>query len=391
MLDYFIKVLLFQALFLAVYDLFLKKETFFQLNRTYLIVTSLLAYIIPSLKIDKVSDIIPITFQENIVYLPEVLLSPTNVIEEKFDWASLLFSSLKWIFWIGLLLAALSFLNKLYQIIKLIYINEKQNKESYQLVFLKDRRAFSFFNYIFLGKDIEQEYKKQIIDHELVHVKQKHSFDLLLFELQKIAFWFNPFSYLFQHRIAELHEFIADSKTIKTIDKAEYFQNLLNQTFGSHKISFINPFLKISLIKKRIVMLNKNKSKKVLKLKYLLLVPVLVSMLVYSSCEKKQDLISIVKKNEKRLMTFYYGDGIKVDKKEVKQKVESYFDVYLDGAMPLSGKEISYFDLAEEEKEDFQRFRKAPLGPEEEKQILEYKIYEIENSRKALVEYISRK
>lgn len=384
MLDYIIKVLLFQTLFLAVYDLLLKRETFFQWNRGYLILTSIVAYIIPLLRIDRIDDIIP---QKYIVYLPEVILSPSTVIEEKFDWSALLFTSLKWIFWIGLLIATVLFLIKLYRLIQLIYTNEKENNGIYQIVFLSDKKAFSFFQFIFLGKDIKQENKQQIIEHELVHVRQKHSIDLLLFELQKIVFWFNPFSYLFQHRIAELHEFIADSKAIKVSDKSIYFQNLLAQAFQVQKISFINPFFKVSLIKKRIIMLNKNKSKQVLKLKYLLLVPVLLSMLVYSSCEKKHDAPIVIKKNEKRMMTIYFGDGVKVDKKEIKSKIESYFDAYAQGAKPSSGKEISYFKLTTEEKEDFQRFRKPPLGIEEEKLISEYKIYQLEDGSKAIMEH----
>ncbi len=289
MLDYFIKVLLFQTLFLAVYDLFLKRETFFQWNRAYLIGTSVVAYIIPALKIEQVEAFVSLNYQEYIIQLPEIMLSPTAVIEKQVDWSVLLFTTLQWVFWIGIVIATVLFLVRLNQIIRLIYTNEKEHRANFSLVHLNNRKAFSFFSYIFLGKEIEPENKSQIINHELVHVEQKHSIDLLFFELQKIVCWFNPFSYVFQHRIAELHEFIADSKSVKEIDKSNYFQNLLAQTFQVQKISFINPFLKVSLIKKRIVMLNKNKSKQVLKLKYLLLLPVLVSMLVYTSCENKED------------------------------------------------------------------------------------------------------
>ena len=291
MLDYFIKVLLFQTLFLAVYDLFLKRETFFQWNRVYLIGTSVVAYIIPTLKIEQVEAFVPLNYQEYIIQLPEIMLSPTAVIEKQFDWSMILFTTLQWVFWIGIVIATVLFLVRLNQIIRLIYTNEKEHRANFSLVHLNNRKAFSFFSYIFLGKEIEPENKSQIINHELVHVEQKHSIDLLFFELQKIVCWFNPFSYIFQHRIAELHEFIADSNSVKEIDKSNYFQNLLAQTFQVQKISFINPFLKVSLIKKRIVMLNKNKSKQVLKLKYLLLLPVLVSMLVYTSCEKNEPVL----------------------------------------------------------------------------------------------------
>jgi len=287
MLDYTIKVLLFQTLFLAVYDLMLKRETFFQWNRAYLLATSILAYIIPLIKINRVQEMIP---QEFVVLLPEVVLNPSAVIEQQFDWSILFFLLLKTIFWFGVVVASILFVARLYKIIKLITTNDKEFTSNYYFVWLKSNKAFSFFNYIFLGK--ERNNKTQIIEHELVHVKQKHSLDLLFFELQKIVFWFNPYSYLYQARIAELHEFIADSKAIKAESKGTYFNNLLAETFGTHNISFINPFLKKSLIKKRILMLNKTESKRILKFKYILLVPVLAGMLVYTSCEKSEAEIS---------------------------------------------------------------------------------------------------
>ncbi len=282
MLDYIIKVILFQTLFLAAYDLFLKRETFFQWNRVYLILTSLLAYIIPLLKIDRVTEIVS---QEYSLLLPEVMLSPTATIEQELKEPQVVYNYIQIIFWIGVIIASAFFLLKLFRIIQLIYNNEREYKGNYVLVLLNNSKAFSFFNYIFLGIIISPKSKKQIVEHELIHVQQKHSLDLLVFEFQKIVCWFNPFSYLFQQRISELHEFIADSKAIKEKDKTTYFNQLLTETFGVQHISFINPFFKHSLIKKRIVMLHKSRSKDELKLKYLLLIPILASMLVYSSCE----------------------------------------------------------------------------------------------------------
>ncbi|MBJ2174843.1 carboxypeptidase-like regulatory domain-containing protein [Aureibaculum sp. A20] len=290
MLDYIIKVLLFQTLFLVVYDLFLKRETFFQWNRVYLMATSVLAYVIPLVKIDRVQQIIP---QEYVVLLPEVVLNPSTVIKEQLGQPITLFFVLKVVFWIGVAVAGVLFALRLYKLVRLITANEKEFTSSYYLVWLQNNKAFSFFNYIFLGK--ESSNKRQIIEHELVHVQQKHSLDLLFFELQKILFWFNPYSYLYQARISELHEFIADSKAIKTEGKATYFNNLLSETFGVQNISFINPFFKHSLIKKRILMLNKNKSKQNLKFKYVLLIPVLAGMLLYTSCS--QSTYSIEKDN----------------------------------------------------------------------------------------------
>ena len=169
MLDYFIKVLLFQTLFLAVYDFILKKETFFQWNRFYLIVTSALAYVIPLIKIEQVAKVVS---QEYTILLPEVVLSPQTIIKEQFNWSIFLFTSLKWIFWIGIAIASLLFLVKLFKIIGLIRVNEKEKSKNYQLVYLDNNSPFSFFNYIFLNKQLPKKNKQQIIEHELIHVHQ---------------------------------------------------------------------------------------------------------------------------------------------------------------------------------------------------------------------------
>ncbi|WP_117879629.1 M56 family metallopeptidase [Aureibaculum luteum] len=311
MLDYIIKVLLFQTLFLVVYDLFLKRETFFQWNRFYLMTTSVLAYVIPLVKIDLVQEIIP---QEYVVLLPEVVLNPSTVIKEQLGQPITFFLVLKVIFWLGIAVASILFALRLYKLVRLITTHDKEFKPSYYLVWLHNNKAFSFFNYIFLGKETNN--KTQIIEHELVHVKQKHSLDLLFFELQKIVCWFNPYSYLYQARISELHEFIADSKAIKTENKATYFNHLLAETFGVQNISFINPFFKHSLLKKRILMINKSKSKQLQKLKYVLLIPVLAGMLLYTSCEKSDPSI------EERISTDELLDLDTESRKFIEERLE---------------------------------------------------------------------
>ena len=193
----FLRLFLFQTVFLAVYDLILKKETFFQWNRAYLIVTSVLAYIIPLIRFTGASENIP---QEYRIMLPEVMLSPETFIEKQVESSLTLFSGMQWVFIIGIAIASLLFVYKLFHIFKLIRQNRKEKNKDYHLILLPTQHtAFSFFHYIFLGKTAYQ--KEEIIKHELVHVKEKHSIDLLLFELQKILLWFNPYSYLYQKRI----------------------------------------------------------------------------------------------------------------------------------------------------------------------------------------------
>ena len=286
MISYILQVLLYQTLFLGIYELFLKKETFFQWNRFYLITTSVLAYVIPFIRIEYFKNYVPNSIEIPVFDIAEFYtiqkVEPTeNLIQ------STNYFTLENFYFIGFVLFSVLFLLKLFQIYKKIKDNKIVQKSNYKLVILKkEKSAFSFFNYIFLGKNILNTNHEHILKHELIHVNQKHSLDLLFFEIQKIVFWFNPFSYLYSYKISVLHEYIADAKTIKAQHKKSFFENLLIQTFHIEKLPFVNNYLKKSLLKKRIIMATKNTSNPILKAKYLLLLPVLTAMFVLSSSFK---------------------------------------------------------------------------------------------------------
>ncbi len=292
MAHYVIQVIAFQLFFLVVYDVFLKKETFFNWNRAYLLITAALSFMLPVIKIDRFKDIVP---QQYIITLPEVVIGKQNpiVLDEVFIEGINQVSSFSWswmyLFYLGSAIAFSIFAYKLTNIIRLIYGNPKHHESNLKIVNLENSRdAFSFFNYIFIGKQLVKEERETILKHEWVHVKQKHSLDMLFFEILRIFFWFNPFIYMYQNRISVVHEFLADAEAVKH-NKAQYYQNLLSQVFNAKQVSFINPFFKQSLIKKRIVMLQKSKSKQVQLVKYALLIPMVFGMLVYSSCSNENN------------------------------------------------------------------------------------------------------
>ncbi|MBC9798440.1 M56 family metallopeptidase [Sinomicrobium weinanense] len=283
MIHYLLQTIAFQLFFLMVYDLFLKKETFFNWNRLYLWTTPVLSCIIPLIKIEKLGKAVP---QEYIIALPEILVGPAS--EESVRNATVVTSlpAWQWVLIIGSALSLVLFLVKIGRVFRLRYKGRIIKQKAYEEVVLPDSNtAFSFFNSIYLGEAVYKKDHRHIIAHELVHIREKHSIDLLFFELLRIVFWFNPLVYMYQNRMAELHEFIADAGTAGP-DKRESYRLLLQEVFHTEKISFINPFFRSSLIKKRIVMLQKSKSKKIWQFKYLVLVPLVLGMLVYSSCEK---------------------------------------------------------------------------------------------------------
>jgi len=143
--------------------------------------------------------------------------------------------------------------------------------------------AFTFMGTIFIGENINAEAKAHIMAHEEVHLKHWHGLDLMLFELMRVVFWFNPLVYIYQNKLAEIHEFIADAQAMRKTEMKTYYNQLLNTAFGTQHISFINTFFNHSLIKKRIVMLQKQ-SKQRAGLKYLVLIPVIAGILTYVGC-----------------------------------------------------------------------------------------------------------
>ncbi len=287
MIQYILECIAFQLAFLVIYDFFLKKETFFQWNRVYLIGTYVLSLVLPWIKIEALKT----SVSEQYAVYPEFLWNMNSVGVTAVGKASPFFQ-ISWpetVLYIGMFLAALYFGYKLNKLKKLREEGIVERFPNFTRIVIKNSElAFSFFRSIFLGDKIFDREHSSILKHELVHIEQRHSLDLVFFELMRIVGWFNPLVYVYQNRIAELHEFIADAQVPKAERKAHY-DLLLSQIFQTQHISFVNQFYKSSLIKKRIVMLQKSKSKKVFQLKYLLLLPMVFGMLAYTSSSVDTD------------------------------------------------------------------------------------------------------
>ena len=307
MIQYILECIAFQLLFLGIYDFFLKRETFFQWSRVYLLGTFVLSLILPWVKIEAFKQKVPQTFAAYPEYLwglqnAEVVVNSKDVTLWNVTWQ-------EGVLYGGMIVALLFFSLKIRQLYLLKKRGEQVQFPNFtQVIITNSSIAFSFFKSIFIGDKVLKMKHDTIIAHELVHIKQGHTWDLLFFELMRIIAWFNPLVYVYQNRISELHEFIADAHVAKE-DKSEQYQQLLSQVFQTEHISFINQFFTKSLIKKRIVMLQKSKSKKVWQLKYLLLIPMVLGMLLYSSCE-------VVSKNE---------DSESINETSLKSGTEIYF------------------------------------------------------------------
>jgi len=273
-LTYLLQVNLYLLLFYLFYLVLLRYETFFRLNRFYLVGSGILALFIPLLRADWIKELF---VTEQIKQLAQIVNTPVpqtdnityTVIKAQ---EQPLLTSTEW-FWLvyGLVTMGflINFLRKLYLLNKVL---KKGNKG----------QAFSFFNKIFVDNELEGQ--ETIMKHELVHAKQWHSADVIFFELFTAMNWFNPVTYLYKNAIKNIHEFIADETAASTLEnKSAYALLLVSNVFDTQPEQLTNSFYNQSLLKRRIIMLHKTKSRKVAILKYGLSVPLFAGMVIFSS------------------------------------------------------------------------------------------------------------
>lgn len=246
--------------FYLFYLILFKKETFFVLNRIYLLLSVLISVLIPLIDLSKmlkfrmVNTVLADISTAAVGYLP-------TATDQKFDW-------LLMIYWIGVLLSAIMFF------IKLIAIKKEIDKP-------ENGAAFSFW-------------RKKVIDpalngvevinaHESIHVEQLHTVDVVLIELVGIFFWFNPVIYFYKKSIKFIHEYLADEHAAKLSgSKKQYAMTLFCQNFKANP-DLVNAFFTPSELKIRITMLQKKRSAKLAMWKYALCLPVICMLMLFSS------------------------------------------------------------------------------------------------------------
>ena len=176
----------------------------------------------------------------------------------------------------------------------------------------------------------------------------------MFFEIQKIIFWFNPLSYLFQVKVSVLHEYIADSKILVNFNKKEYFEFVLDQMVNTSYSSMTSSFNKISILKKRIIMTHKNNSKDIFRIKYLICLPLLIGMILIASCVKEEKSLEASLKNPKRHIKSIMQNTKTGEKTEFTSEKMGYFDIMLfNEDEKFVGREISVDELSEDERADY--------------------------------------
>jgi len=276
---YLLKLSVSLAVVFLFYQFVLRKLTFYNWNRWYLMGYTLLSFLVSFIDISPVLEKNELVSNTMITWIPVFAAGTGN------DHAGNTFFTGWGI--AGLVMAAGSvfmLIRLLFQLLSFRKMRKKAGFVSNNGVSLyqveEDIIPFSFGNSIFINRNLHTEAELQeIIRHEFVHVKQRHSVDIIWGELVCLLNWYNPFAWLLKGAIRQNLEFIADDKVIETgVCKKEY-QYLLLKVIGNNQYSIANQF-NFSSLKKRIAMMNKLKSAKVNLLRFLFILPLLAVILL---------------------------------------------------------------------------------------------------------------
>ncbi|KAF2518730.1 M56 family peptidase [Flavobacterium salilacus subsp. salilacus] len=278
---YLIKASGLLAVFYIAYYTLLRKETFFYSNRKFLLAGLITSAIFPLLVLTRtiwVEAAPQAAMQEmSIAQLMAIQQQMEANVAKSINW----YSITGFVYVAGVLFFLIRFYIDIKAIVKMLRGKEIVYKNGFKYIDSEAVQSpFSFFNYIVYNSIILSPQELQnILSHEKVHSAQKHSFDMIISQLFCIAFWFNPFVWAYRKAVSQNLEFIADAEATKEIEDIKSYQKtLLKITVQPECTVIINHFYQ-SLIKKRIVMLNKKQSKTRNSWKYAVVVPALVAFM----------------------------------------------------------------------------------------------------------------
>ncbi|TSJ40596.1 hypothetical protein FO440_12665 [Mucilaginibacter corticis] len=288
LLYYLAEANIYLGVFYLAYCLLLNKETYYQLNRAYLLFSCTAAFVLPILQVGALKPVetaVDTTLNYTLPAYTEQLpvTNYVNVAPVMVEHHLAAQDYLVYVYLLGAVVLFAMLMIKLFGLARLMRNAQTSDALKYKVVYLPETGvAFSFFNYLFIGDNASAA--NTIIRHELVHIRQKHSVDIIFLEVLKVINWFNPFVYLLQNSLKTVHEYIADEQTAAFEDDAlTYSTFLVNNAYGTDGPSFTHSFFNYNLLKKRIIMLNRERSGRAARLKYLVILPLFASLLCVST------------------------------------------------------------------------------------------------------------
>lgn len=284
---YFLKINVAIALFYAFYRLFFYKDTFFAWRRTALLCFFAVSAAVPLLDIQQwIVQQEPMAAMADLyaaVVLPELTLTP----QPETDWRQLMADGIVFAYWLVAALLALRFLFQLAGIVRLARRCPTQKIDGTTVHLLpRAEGPFSFFRWIFVCPDAHTgDELHEILTHERTHARQWHSIDVLTGELACIVCWFNPFAWLMKREIRTNLEYMADEKVLETgHDSRTYQYHLLGLSHHKAAATIYNSFNVLPL-KKRIIMMNKRRTRAIGRTKYLMFLPLAALLMIVSNIE----------------------------------------------------------------------------------------------------------
>ncbi|GAB3689335.1 M56 family metallopeptidase [Spirosoma flavus] len=304
-LDYFLKANLYGLLFVSCYWLFLRRHTFLSLNRAYLLVSALLTLVLPLVKLPtQTVDVLPVP--AGVIALP--VYDVVAPVETGPDWEQIGIIA----YGIMATLLVLRLLLRTTRLLRFIHQSPQQRTDDYVLVQPESNQVptFSFFRYLILNSD--DRHTDSIIDHELVHIRQHHSTDVVSLALLRCLFWACPALWLIDKMLRQVHEFLAD----KAIDQpTDYARFLVSYAFSAQPDTLVNGFFNPSLLKQRILMLHQRSTTRWALGKYVLVIPLALGLL--SMTTAREEIAAMINDVSDEQITVSGKVTSAADKKEI--------------------------------------------------------------------------
>jgi beta-lactamase regulating signal transducer with metallopeptidase domain len=285
MIAYIVKTLLCAAVLFLIYILFLEREKMHRFNRFYLLFSIVFSFTVSFITIKSQAPIasvgemmIPINLSNASTPTTGLQQVPTQTPTEA---SNLLPNLLLLVYGIVTALLLFRFVHNLSKLLSKVFNNKSIHYQGATVVLTNDHAVpHSFLNYIFIDKEKFEQgvIEKEILQHELTHVNQKHSIDILMVELLMVFAWVNPLLYLYRKAILLNHEYLADEAVVKTFNDAETYQLLLFEKVSqTNNLVLSSPFNYL-ITKKRLIMMTRKTSHKVAILKQIALIPLIAAI-----------------------------------------------------------------------------------------------------------------
>ncbi len=273
------------------YRLVLSRETRFNANRFILLLGTVMSLVLPLSRFNWFP-----ASSYSILTIPEIIVMAKSGITHIDLNEILIFGTAPFTFpWIKLIAltyfagAMVTGLILIWKIKKLQYWTRqfpmKWFRNLYITLMPDNWSPFSFLGIVYFPVPFNKEDKRaqMILEHERVHIRQKHGWDILFIEAVKVIFFYNPAIYTIMKQIQINHEFIADS-AVEGEERKFYSQELIRSQLHVPQFQFIQQFNHTSFLKRRILMLMKNRSNSYGIVKYLMLLPLIGGLLWFSAC-----------------------------------------------------------------------------------------------------------